>query len=206
MSKPISIIVVDDHNVVRSGLTTLLSIEEDISVLAEACDGQSAFALARKYSPSLVLMDLAMPNGGGLDAVERIRADCANTHIAILSNAISASQLNKLLKLRVSGLMLKDIDAEELVNAIRLVAAGKQYIQASIVNMLTHTIQIEQTLTKREKDVIKLLGKGLANKEISNTLTISLKTVKTHVSSILAKLDLQDRTQAAIYAIRHGLS
>ena len=213
MSPPIvRLLVVDDHPVVRQGLRTFLETRPDFEVVGEAGDGESAVAEAARLRPDVILMDLVMPGTDGLEAITRIRAADPAARIVVLTSFASADQVVPALRAGAAGYLLKDAAPGEVEAAIRAVQRGEGLLDPAV----TATVLAEMarpggsdpgygSLTPREREVLGLLGRGLTNAAIARELVVAEKTVKTHVSSILAKLRLADRTQAALYAARLGL-
>ncbi|MCO7224046.1 response regulator transcription factor [Pleionea sp. CnH1-48] len=206
MNAPIKVVIIDDHNIVRRGLITLINLEDDIEVVADSDNGEEGRRLIMEYKPDVTVLDLSMPKGSGIDVMKKLKQHQSTTKIVVLTSISGSDILYSTLALGAKGLLSKDIDADELLTIIRKVQAGGEYIHPSISHQLTN-LQSErftqQALTRRESQVLGLIGKGLTNQAISDNLTISLKTVKTHVSHILSKLELNDRTQLAIYAIKN---
>jgi DNA-binding NarL/FixJ family response regulator len=204
----IRVLIADDHAVVRQGLRTFLDLQDDIEVIGEAGDGAEALAAIERDSPDVVLMDLVMPGVDGIEALRRMRASAPTTRAIVLSSFIEDDKLFPAVRAGAAGYLLKDVQPQELVAAIRTVHAGGSLLHptvaARVMEELAGSAPIEQ-LTAREREVLVLLGRGLANKLIARELGIAEKTVKAHVSSVLAKLGLTDRTQAALFAVREGL-
>jgi NarL family two-component system response regulator LiaR len=212
MKERIKVILVDDHAIVRKGIVALLATESDIEVVGEASDGQEAILLAEKLKPDLILMDLVMPGVNGVDAIRVIKSKDAKARILVLTSFGTDDKVFPALKAGASGYLLKDSNPEELIEAIRQVQQGESWLHPAIARKvlfeLTHTIEpsSSEQLTEREIEVLKLLAHGLSNREIADQLVISEPTVRTHVSNLLAKLHLASRTQAALYALREGLT
>jgi len=225
---PVRLLVVDDHPVVRQGLRTFLETRPDFEVVGEAADGEAAIAQAARLRPDVILMDLVMPGVDGLEAIGRIRAAEPAARILVLTSFASADQVLPALRAGAAGYLLKDAAPAEVEAAIRAVHRGEGLLDpavtATVLAEVAHPGTAPATpgpadrpspdaadpgfasLTPREREVLGLLGRGLSNAAIARELFVAEKTVKTHVSSILAKLRLADRTQAALYAARLGLS
>ena len=211
MSLPIRIVIADDHAVVREGLRAFLGLQDDLEVVAEASDGAEAADEVERLRPDVALVDLVMPGVDGLGAIERIRERAPETRIVVLTSFTDDSRLFAALEAGASGYLLKDVQPAELAQAIRTVAAGEALLDPALTARLLRRVAESGRppdhagLTSRELDVLRLLGRGLSNRQIAAELVLSEKTVKTHVSSILHKLHVADRTQAALYAVRAGL-
>jgi two-component system response regulator DegU len=215
--KAIQVIIVDDHPLVREGLRKVLEFEEGIEVIDEAGDGQGAINLARRLKPQIVLMDINMPGTNGIEATKIIKRELPNTGIIALTIHEEEEYIIELVRAGVSGYVLKDIAPAKLVETIREVAQGNAVIDPSITNKILGEInrlntsrlrrskEEWETLTEREMDVLKLMARGCSNKEIAQQLTISEKTVKNHVTSIFRKLQVEDRTQAVLFGLKHRL-
>lgn len=210
----IRILVVDDHPVVRQGLRAFLDTRDGMAVVGEAGDGEVAVAEAARLRPDVILMDLLMPGTDGLTAIGRIRAADPAARILVLTSFSSADQVVPAVRAGAAGYLLKDAAPEEVEAAVRAVHRGESRLDPQV----TATVMAEvaqpaagpdeaalATLTPREREVLALLARGLTNAQLARELVVSEKTVKTHVSSILAKLRLSDRTQAALFAARLGL-
>jgi two-component system NarL family response regulator len=204
MTEPIRILVVDDHNIVRQGLVALLNTVSDLKVIAEASDGQEAIEVYRKHKPDVTLMDLRLPKIGGADAITRIRAESPNARIIVLTTFDGDEDIFRALQAGAKGYLLKGMDIDELTEAIRSVHAGKSKIPAFVAEKLAERMG-GPALTTREIEVLKRIVAGRSNKEIASDLFISEATVKTHVNSILGKLGVTDRTQAATTALQRGI-
>jgi DNA-binding NarL/FixJ family response regulator len=200
----IRVLVADDHAVVRQGLRTFLDLQDDIEVVGEAADGASAVALAEELAPDVVLVDLVMPGVDGLEALRGLRERVPATRAIVLSSFIDDDKLFPAVRAGAAGYLLKDVQPQELVAAIRTVHAGGALLHPKVASRLLEEMSADP-LTPREREVLGLIGRGMANKVIARELSLSEKTVKAHVSSILAKLGVTDRTQAALYAVRAGL-
>jgi two-component system, NarL family, response regulator LiaR len=211
----IRVLIVDDHQVVRQGLRTFLELQPDIEVVGEAADGPSAVETTRRLVPDIVLMDLVMPGGDGVEATRRVRDLGGRTQVVVLTSFAEDDKVFPAIQAGAASYLLKDVTPDDLVAAVRAVHRGEARLHPDITRRLMHKVARpdepapsgpEVTLTEREIDVAQLVAEGRSNHEIAQELVISDKTVKTHVSNILAKLDLADRTQLAIHAIRTGLA
>lgn len=209
----IRILIAEDHAMIREGLKQLLEMEPDLKVVAVAADGRQAVDAYASMRPDVVLMDVNMPRMNGLDAIREIREKDGEARVLMLTIHQDREYLFKALELGAMGYVLKDAESRVLVEAIRTLYAGQTYIHSSMAReLITEFKRIKSgddnpnQLSERELDVLKLLAKGLVNREIANQLFISEKTVKNHISSIFRKLDVQDRTQAAVYALKHHLA
>jgi two-component system, NarL family, response regulator LiaR len=210
----INVLIVDDHQVVRQGLRTFLELHEDICVVAEAGNGGDAVVMAARFTPDVILMDLVMPVMDGITATGRIKSISPEIRVIALTSFTEDDKIFPALQAGASSYLLKDVTPDELVDAIRAVHHGETRLHPDItrrlVEQVAHQPPLKQggfvpVLTEREREVIKLVAEGQSNRRIAETLTISEKTVKAHISNILGKLGLSDRTQMAIYAIRNGL-
>jgi DNA-binding NarL/FixJ family response regulator len=207
----IRIVIADDHAVVRQGLRTLLELQEEMEVVGEAADGEEAVAQVEATSPDVALLDLVMPRLGGIDAIRRIRERCPATRILVLTSFADDDTVLPAVRAGAAGYLLKDVQPQDLIAAIRTVHAGEALLAPEVATMLVEQLAAgdeprdRDELTPRERDVLAQLARGQPNKLIARELGVSERTVKTHVSNILGKLDLTDRTQAAVYAVRHGL-
>ena len=211
--KRIRVLVVDDHAVVRQGLRTFLESEEDIEVVGEAGNGEEAVRKAQGLAPDVVLMDLVMPGMGGSVATQKIIEVSPHSSVLALTSFSEDDKVFPAIKAGAKGYLLKDAPAEALGRAIRSLARGEFLLDGEIANKVLeefHSVSQPshppvEDLTPREVEVLALIARGHANKEIAQSLGISIKTVKTHVGNILGKLHVMDRTQAAIHAVRQGL-
>jgi NarL family two-component system response regulator LiaR len=205
----LTILVADDHPVVRQGLRTFLALQPDIDVVGEAATGEEAVERAAELRPDIVLLDLVMPGLGGIEAAGRIREESPETRVIVLTSYAVDENVVPAIKAGVAGFLLKDIEPQELAEGVRRVHRGEAVLHPAIATRVLREVVEPQgdrdVLTARELDVLRLLGRGLANKRIAHELGIGERTVKAHVSSILAKLGLTDRTQAALYAVREQL-
>jgi NarL family two-component system response regulator LiaR len=218
MTAKIRVLIVDDHAVVRQGLRTFLELQPDIEVVGEGSDGAQAVDLAKKLQPDVILLDLVMPQMDGIEATRRILTYSHNSHILILTSFAEDDKVFPAIRAGAQGYLLKDIDPNELVQAVRDASQGKALLHPDIAQKLmsavvaspspketTGPVNALGNLTEREVEVLRLIARGLNNHEIADKMVISEKTVKTHVSNILGKLGLGDRTQAAIWALKHNL-
>jgi DNA-binding NarL/FixJ family response regulator len=206
---PIRLLLVDDHAVVRQGLRMLLGLDDELEVIGEAENGAEAVQLTRQLQPDVVLMDLVMPVKDGITAIGEIRAELPDTEVIALTSVLEDASVVGAVKAGAIGYLLKDTNSDELRRAIKAAAAGQVQLSPAAAARLMREVRAPEsteTLTERESEVLRALARGLANKEIGRLLDISEKTVKTHVSSVLAKLGVQSRTQAALYAAQHGLA
>ncbi|WP_405803149.1 response regulator [Streptomyces sp. NBC_01187] len=210
MADPIRVLLVDDHQVVRRGLRTFLEVQDDIEVVGEATDGDEGVARAEELRPDVVLMDVKMPGTDGIDALRLLRERDNKARVLIVTSFTEQRTVVPALRAGAAGYVYKDIDPEALAGAIRSVHAGHVLLQPEVAGALLSDDQGGSgrgpSLTEREREVLGLIADGRSNREIARALVLSEKTVKTHVSNILMKLDLSDRTQAALWAVRHGLT
>lgn len=213
MSDPIRILLVDDHEIVRRGIAALLASEPDLEVVGEAADGRQAIDLAERLRPDVVLMDLVLPELDGVAATRAIHERRPETQVLVLTSFGTDDKLFPAIKAGALGYLLKDTSPQELVEAIRQAAAGHTALDPTVARRLLRELSAErgdgppaEPLTERELGVLQLLARGLTNEAIGETLFISEATVRTHVSHILAKLGVGNRTQAALWALRTGLA
>ena len=209
----IRILIVDDHAIVRKGIRALLSESDGFEVVGEASDGGEAVRLAAESLPDVILMDLLMPVMDGIEATRQITGQRPGTHILVLTSFAADNKVFPAIKAGALGYLLKDSTPEELVRAIRQVHRGEPALHPIIARKLLHEIAqpadlqpAPETLTARELTVLQLIAQGLSNQEIADQLVVSEPTVRSHVSRILGKLHLASRTQAALYAVREGLT
>ena len=202
--KEIGLLIVDDHHIVRSGLTSLINSEPDMQVLAEANDGQKAIDLFRQLKPDVTLMDLRLPVVSGVEATIAIRKEFPEAKILVLTTYDGDEDIYRALQAGASGYLLKGMFAEELLEAIRAVNSGMRRIPPAIAERLAARLGVPE-LTAREVDVLGLIVKGNSNKEIAASLGISEATVKTHINNLLGKLGASDRTHAATIALQRGI-
>jgi len=204
----IRILIADDHSVVRQGLRMFLALDPDLEVVGEAADGAEALRLAQDLKPDVVLMDLLMPVMDGIAATSAIRRAIPDTEVLALTSVLEDASVTGAVRAGAIGYLLKDTQADELRRAIKAAAAGQVQLSPRAAARLMREVRAPEspeTLTERETDVLRLVARGKANKEIAHDLFIGEKTVKTHVSNILAKLGVQSRTQAALYAVQIDL-
>ena len=199
----IRVLIVDDHPVVRQGLRALLGVQDGFSVVGEADDGLSALSLAASLRPHIVLLDLKLPGMDGIEVLKSLRS--SSVRVLVLTSATEPERARQAVRAGAAGVLYKDIDPDALVRAIRSVHDGNLLLAAEAAGAALHGGgSRSDTLTSREREVLARIAEGRSNREIARLLQVSEKTVKTHVSSVLAKLGVQDRTQAAVYAVRHG--
>ncbi|MGG0300244.1 response regulator transcription factor [Bacillus albus] len=212
----IKVLLVDDHTVVLKGLAFFLSTQEDLELVGEASNGKEALVKVGKTHPDVVLMDLYMPEMDGVEATGCIKKEYPDVKVIVLTSFSDQAHVLPALRAGASGYILKDVEPDQLVEAIRSAYRGNIQLHPDIANaLLSQTLPVEEkeeepaiqvdVLTARENEVLQLLAKGMSNKEIASVLVITEKTVKAHVSSILSKLNLSDRTQAALYAVKNGI-
>jgi NarL family two-component system response regulator LiaR len=209
---PIRVMIVDDHAVVRQGLKTFLDLQDDILVAGEASDGADAVQRVDELAPDVILMDLIMPRLDGIEAVRRIKRARPKTQVLVLTSFGDDQKVFAAIRAGAIGFLLKDVSPRDLAAAIFAAHRGEATLSPGIATRLMQELATggqpaadEHALTERERAVLALIAQGRSNKQISEELSISEKTVKTHVSNILTKLHLEDRTQAAIYALKEGL-
>jgi DNA-binding NarL/FixJ family response regulator len=199
----IRVLVVDDHPVVRQGLRTFLDLQDDITVVGESADGESCVDDANRLRPDVILLDLRMPGADGVAALRGLQDNPAR--VLVVTSYTEPSTVLPAVRAGAAGYVYKDIDPPALAAAIRSVHAGHVLLHPDVVRLLAAEESRPAELTARERDVLAELARGRSNREIARALRLSEKTVKTHVSAILGKLGVQDRTQAALYAVRTGL-
>jgi DNA-binding NarL/FixJ family response regulator len=208
------VLICDDQALIRDGLEMLLKLESDIEVVGLAQDGAEAVELAQRKRPDLVLMDLKMPGMNGVEATRRIHLNQPDTKVLVLTTYDDDVWVFDAIRAGASGYLLKDTPREEVIRAVKGTAAGRTFVDPAVAGKLLSQVANQQTqpashitskLTEREVDVLRLLARGLSNAYIADTLSLSEGTVRNHVSAILAKLGVTDRTQAAVIAIQHGI-
>jgi len=202
----IRVLVADDHAVVRQGLRTFLELQDDIEVVADVPDGGQALEAVAEHAPDVVLMDLVLPVVDGVEAIRRIAAERPATRVIALTSFLDDDKLFPAVRAGAAGYLLKDVEPQELVRAIRTVHGGESLLHPAVAARLMEDVAAreEEPLTPREREVVELIARGLSNKRIAAELEISEKTVKAHVSNVLGKLGLSDRTQVAMHAVRQG--
>ena len=213
MSEPITVLLVDDHEMVRRGVRAFLETQPDITVVAEAGSGEEAVRLAAEYAPDVALMDLIMPGMDGVEATRRLTAQSPRTSVVMLTSYHDDEHVFPAIRAGALSYVLKEVGPEELADAVRKAAAGEAVLHprvaARVVRELHGARRDEpnafRELSDRELEVLKLIAEGLSNAEIASRLYVSEKTIKSHVSNILGKLHLADRTQAAVFAWRQGV-
>jgi DNA-binding NarL/FixJ family response regulator len=209
MTRPISVLIVDDHPVVRRGLRVLLEVQDGIEVVGEAGDGATALDLAAGLTPDVILLDLKLPGLDGIAVLTELKARGSTARVLILTSATEPASASLAIRSGASGVVYKDVDPDALVRAIRSVHDGHLLLAPEAAGSLVRPgggwspAAGLDALTSREREVLAEIAKGRSNREIARALTVSEKTVKAHVSSVLAKLGVQDRTQAALVAVRH---
>ena len=207
----ITILITDDHAIVRQGLRTYLDLQPDLHVVGEAANGEQAIEMARDLLPDIVLMDLVMPKMNGVEATRGVTTVSPSSKVIVLTSFSEDEQVFASIKAGAQGYLMKDVLPSELAKAIRTVNKGEAQLDPEIARKLMHEFSNPQPtkpkhdLTERELEVLRLISLGKTNREISEDLVLSEKTVKTHVSNILQKLHLNDRTQAAVYALRQKI-
>lgn len=201
----IKIMVADDHALIRKGLVQLIEMEKDIKVISQASNGEEAYQLAKKYLPDLILMDVNMPVMNGIKVAKMLKEEKHPSKVLFLTIYNDREYLLEALKLGVEGYILKDAEYDDLIKAIRTIFNGGVYIHPSLMEEIDNIDHenLKKDLTPREIEILKLISKGYSNKEIAQKLFLSEKTVKNHVYNIFKKLDVKDRTQAAIYMLKN---
>jgi len=207
----INVLIVDDHEMVRIGVSAYLSTQEDIHIVAEASDGKAAIEKALSIKPDIILMDLVMKEMDGIEATKRIIAEWPEAKIIIVTSFIDDDKVYPALEAGAKSYLLKTSNASEIAKAIRSTFHGQSILEPEVTGKIMtkmhreETVHLHDDLTEREMEILLLMSEGKTNQEIAEQLFISIKTVKVHVSNILSKLQVHDRTQAVIYAFEHGL-
>ncbi|MBE6171277.1 MAG: response regulator transcription factor [Enterococcus faecium] len=207
----IRVLLVDDHEMVRLGVSSYLSIQEDIEVIGEAEDGRKGYEKAMELRPDVILMDLVMEEMDGIESTKAILKDWPEAKIIIVTSFIDDEKVYPAIEAGATGYLLKTSTAHEIADAIRATQRGERVLEPEVTTKMMEKMSrrnepiLHDDLTNRENEILMLISEGKSNQEIADELFITLKTVKTHVSNILAKLEVEDRTQAAIYAFKHGL-
>jgi len=211
LAETIRVLVVDDHAVVREGLRAFLDLQDGIEVVGEAGDGNAAVAEAERLRPDVILMDLVMPELDGVGAMRQLQERVPGARVIVLTSFIDDERLLPAVRAGAAGYLLKNVEPQELARAVRAAHVGEAHIDPTVAARLVGQIAAQgrggdaiDTLTPREREVLELIARGLSNKRIALELGLSEKTVKTHVTHVLAKLGVSDRTQAALYAVRAG--
>jgi NarL family two-component system response regulator LiaR len=211
MTKIIRLLVVDDHAVVRQGISAWIDSEVDLQLIGEACDGIEAVEKALALNPDVILMDLMMPKKDGIEAITDILREDPDAHILVITSFSEQIRAIPAINAGALGFIVKDTSPEEMLQAIRQVSQGNPWLSHEITRMLMRnraskkpSTSLEDPLTKREIEVLKLIARGFSDVDIANELVISTTTVRFHISNILAKLHLKNRTQVALYAIKEG--
>ncbi|GAA0596257.1 response regulator transcription factor [Virgibacillus siamensis] len=207
----VRVVVVDDHEIVRKGIVSYLRTEEDIEIVGEASSGNNGASIILETKPDVVLMDLIMENGTGIEATEKVMKELPSCKIIILTSYYDNEQVIPAIEAGAFSYILKTSSAREIAAAIKKAAAGENVIEPKVAGQMMTNFRrgpkkAHEELTERELEVLLCIGDGLTNQEISDNLYIGIKTVKTHVSNILSKLDVHDRTQAAVYVHKNALS
>lgn len=209
----IRVLIADDHHVVRRGLMFFLKTQKDMDIVGEAVNGREAVELVEKLKPDVVLMDLVMPEMDGIQATKRIKEKFPETHVLMLTSFSDRDHVIPALNAGAAGYQLKDIEPDDLAESIRKLMRGEHTLHPQATTQLEkekEPVELsphdKHPLTPREQDVLSELTKGKSNREIASALFVTEKTVKTHISNLFAKLQVQDRTQAALYAVKHGLT
>lgn len=208
-AEAVRLLLVDDHELVRAGLRTFLGLQPDIEVVGEAASGEQALALVPRLLPDIVLLDLVLPGLSGLEVVRRLRAAHPEVKVIVLTSYAGEESVLPAVRAGVAGYLLKDVGPAELADAVRAVHAGGASLAPGVAATVLRDVSAPRpadALTPREREVLRLIARGHSNRLIARDLALSEKTVKAHVSAVLAKLGVADRTQAALYAVRHDLA
>jgi DNA-binding NarL/FixJ family response regulator len=210
----IRVLLVDDHAMVRRGLRGFLELLDDIEIVGEADNGRRGVEAVEQLRPDVVLMDLMMPELDGIGAIEEIKRSHPEVEIVALTSFIEEARVTAALEAGASGFILKDAEADDVAGAIRAARRGDVHLDPAVARLLARRVRSDaaarddgvEPLTEREREVLRLVARGLSNKAIAEALAITERTARTHVSNILGKLGLASRTQAALYAVEHGLA
>lgn len=206
---PIKVLFVDDHEMVRIGISSYLSTQSDIDVIGEGKSGKDAIEKAHELKPDLILIDLLMDDMDGVEATEQVKKDLPNIKVVMLTSYIEDNEVYRALDSGVDSYILKTTSASDIAEAIRKTYNNESVFEAEVLvkmrNRMKQRAELYEMLTEREMEILLLIAKGYSNQEIASASHITIKTVKTHVSNILSKLEVQDRTQAVIYAFQHNL-
>lgn len=202
-AEPVRVLLCDDHEMVRAGLRSFFDVQDGIEVVGEAGTAEQALALIGRTRPDVVLMDLVLPGMSGVEAVRRISADHPAVKVLVLTSFSSDSTVLEAVRAGAAGYLLKDVNPTELAGALKTVHAGGSPLHPSVAAAVMRNVSEPEHLTNREREVLGLIARGLSNRLIARELALSEKTVKAHVSAILSKLGAADRTQAALWAVRH---
>lgn len=212
-AEPIKVLLVDDHEMVRIGLSAVLGTEEDIEVVGEASNGQDGIRLALEYRPDVVLMDLVMDGMDGIETTKKLLKQMPECKVIVLTSYVDDEKMYPAIEAGAFSYLLKTSRAQEIAQAIRAAVQGRSVLESQVASKIMNRFRqpkqesaAHEQLTEREMEVLRLIAKGKSNQEVADELYIGIKTVKFHVTNILAKLGVEDRTQAAIYAVKHGLS
>jgi two-component system NarL family response regulator len=203
-STKIRVLIVDDHSLVTEGLANIINYDPEMTVVAQAEDGQQAIDRYREHQPDITLMDLRMPRMAGVEAITAICAEFKSARIIVLTTYDGDEDIYRGLRAGAHGYLLKDAKPNELLNAIRIVHSGQQYVSSTVASKLVERMN-NPVLSERELEVLRLMAQGLSNQDIGTALNIGESTVKSHVTRILSKLGVSDRTQAVIVAVKRGL-
>lgn len=208
MTKPIRVVIADDHAVVRRGLRTFLELQDDVDVVGEAASGVECVSISAELQPDVILLDIAMPGLDGVETTRQLTASGSTSRILLITSFTDPAVVVPAVRAGASGVVYKDVAPNDLASAIRAVHAGHVLLQPDVAAALMAPAAQgrAEALTTRERDVLAQIAAGRSNREIARALSLAEKTVKTHVSNVLMKLGVADRTQAAIYAVRHGLT
>lgn len=211
METPIKVVLVDDHEMVRIGLAAVLETEQDIEIVGEAGNGEEGIRLVQEVNPDVVLMDLVMDGMDGIETTRRLTKLMPECKVIVLTSYLDDKKLYPVIEAGAFSYLLKTSRASEITEAIRAAKQGQPILESRVATKMMNRLRQPQKtnahdeLTDREMEVLRLIAQGKSNQEVADTLFIGVKTVKSHVTNVLAKLEVDDRTQAAIYAIKHGL-